>query len=429
MKIKLINPGWMEKSLWGVHAFKFPPLQLATIASLTPNEIDMEIIDENVNPINFNDDADLIAISAMTALAPRAYQIADTFRERGIKVVLGGIHPSTLPNEALQHADSVLIGEAEYTWTKLIMDYKKSKLKKIYPYEKKVSLENLPLPRRDLYKKGKYFTENTLQISRGCPFDCNFCSVTEFFGKTYRFKPINDIIQEIESLKGRDFFFVDDNIIGNLNYAEQLFKALKPLNINWVSQAPITFGKNNDFLKLAADSGCKAVFIGFESLSSINLKQSGKFQNKVEHYNEYIKKIHEHGIAIQGAFIFGFDNDDKNVFRNIIEFSYNNDLESCQFTILTPFPGTRLYSELESQNRILHHDWSKYDCANVVFKPKNLTAEELQEGFEWSYYEFNSYYSIISRLLKSRRYLKFFLPLNFGFRKIIHSHLTYNKIY
>ena len=424
MKILLISP--FDNKIWSLGELKFPPLGLAVLASLTPDEINVEIIDESVRSItDYTDDIDLVAISVMTPLAPRAYELADFYRKLGVKVILGGWHPTLIPEEALKHADSVMIGEAEYTWPKMIVDLKQNKLKKIYRNEGKINLENLPIPRRDLYTKRKYLLKNTVQISRGCPFACEFCSVPTFYGNEYNFRPINEVVNEIKSMRG-DIFFVDDNIIGNKKYAVELFKAIKKLNINWVGQSTITVAKDDNLLKLIAESGCKGLFIGFESLSDKNLKVSGKLHNNVEKYEEYITRIHNHGIGIHGAFIFGFDDDDINVFENVVNFSKQNGLETCQFTILTPYPGTALYYKLNSEGRILHTDWSKYDCSNVVFQPKNMTVEELQNGFEMAYRKFYSYNSIFTRLLKSRRYLRLYLPINIGFKKLTNSLIRRN---
>lgn len=271
MKIELIAPGWQEPSLWSVPTFRLPPLSLPMIASLTPDDFDISISDENISPIDFNKDIDLAAITVMTPLAPRAYEIADRFRAKGVRVVLGGMHPSFLPEEAIQHADAVVIGEAEGVWAELLEDFKQGKLKQFYKCSSFPQLENLPIPRRELFPSKGYFTVNTVQVTRGCPFDCDFCTVTKFFGNKHRYRPIDEVVVEVSSLKGKSVVFVDDNIIGNIPYAKELFKALIPLKIKWLSHASINVARDEELLRLSAESGCVGYMIGFESISQESL--------------------------------------------------------------------------------------------------------------------------------------------------------------
>ena len=419
MKIDLILPRWDKTGLADVKKhLRVPPLSLATIAALTPSDVEVRIVDENVERVGFAGNADLIAISAMTPLAPRAYEIAAEFRAKGVPVVLGGMHPSLLPAEAINHADSVMIGEAEGSWQKLIEDLKNGTLQKFYRQQERPSLENLPIPRRYLYKKGAYAPIDTVQISRGCPYGCEFCSVTRFFGKSFRFKPIENIIKEMETLKRRMTFFVDDNIIGNPRYAKKLFEALIPLNIKWFSQSSVNIAHDDELLKVAAESGCICLFVGFESLSQANLKEIGKSPNEVGFYREAIKKLHDYGISVEGAFIFGFDHDKPTVFRETVDFAKDTDLDMAQFGILTPFPGTALYDRLESSGRITNRDWANYDVAHVVSQPKLMTPKELWDGFYDAWQEFYSVGSIVKRLIGVRKNLRFTLPLNLGFRRM-----------
>ncbi len=276
MKLKLIVPvGVKQKSL--ARYFSIPPRNLLYVAAVTPKDAEIVLVDEHVGKIDFEEEIDLVGITALTATAPRAYEIGDEFKRRGVKVVLGGIHPSILPEEAIQHADAVVVGEAENLWPQLIEDFKRRELKRFYQSSQKPSLENLPFPRRDLLEGKRYLTKNFIQVTRGCPFDCDFCSVSKFFGKKHRFRPVGDVIKEIESLKGKFTVFADDNIVAQAKHAKELFKALIPYKKRWFSQAALTMNDDDELLRLSAQSGFEGVYIGFESLSDIGLKKFKKY--------------------------------------------------------------------------------------------------------------------------------------------------------
>jgi radical SAM superfamily enzyme YgiQ (UPF0313 family) len=419
MKLKIICPRWPEKSLWRHFHFRFPYLSLTTLAALTPGEIRVTIEDENVQEINFEDSPDLVAISIMTPLAKRGYAIADRFRDLSVPVVMGGFHATWMPEEAGQHADAVVLGEAEQSWSRLLEDFKNRSLGKFYRPNGRPDLKGLPIPRRDLLKKDSYFFTNTMQISRGCPFQCSFCSVTAFFGHTYRLRPLDEVKKEVELLlRGQDFiFFVDDNIIGNPSYAQELFSFLKGLKVKWVSHASINIAENEDLLKRAAESGCHGLFIGFESLSQETLESHHKTFNRVEQYKEQIRKIHAQGIGIEGSFIFGSDEEDSSVFRRVVDFCEEMKIDAAVFAILTPFPGTRIYDQYTRENRILSHDWDLYDMDHVVFRPQKMTVDQLQEGHDWINRRFYSYSSILKRFWPLRRSHQVFLPSNWGMRR------------
>ncbi|MDN5346801.1 MAG: hypothetical protein PWP65_365 [Clostridia bacterium] len=418
MHIALIAPAW-EDPFWESEKEKsiFPPLNLITIAALTPPEHEVILIDESLEKIDYNASYDLIGISAMTALAPRAYEIAANFRRQGKTVVLGGMHPSALPEEAKEYSDAVVIGEAEGAWSQVLADLEKGQLRPFYKATERPSLKNLPQPRRELLKRERYLVPDTVQTTRGCPFACHFCTVTQFFGHTYRLRPVEEVVEEVASLEGQFIVFIDDNIIGSPIYARRLFKALAPHKIKWFSQASINIARDEDLLRLAAESGCVGLFIGFESLSPQSLKAVGKRANKVEEYREAIKRIHSHGIAIEGAFVFGFDEDREDVFEETVRFAQENRLEAAQFGILTPFPGTPLRAKLEQEGRILTSDWSKYTISNVVFEPKNISAKTLQLGFNWAWQEFYSLGSISRRLGLVKKHSAILWALNLNIRK------------
>ena len=405
MKLYLIVPTWEDEKArkkLGL-AFKWPPLNMPIIAALTPKDIEVKIIDENIEDVNPDDVPDLVGITCMTAQAPRAYSLAKEFRKRGAKVIIGGIHASALPEEASKYADAVVIGEAEPVWHRVIDDFKKGKLQKFYKANKRMHLENLPEPRRDLLKLKKYVINNTIQVSRGCPHACDFCTVTKFFGAKYRLRPVKDVIKEIESLRGNSlrskiFAFIDDNIAAVPPYTEKLCKEMIPLKIWWGGQATINVARNRKLVELMAKSGCKVLFCGLESISTESLKEAHKSFIKPHQFKEYIKVFHDYGIAIEGAFIFGFDSDDKSVFYRTVEFADKVGVDAAQFGILTPFPGTNLYNRLKKEGRILTENWEKYTIGNVVYKPAKMTPEELQEGTDWAWDTFYSLKRITKRI-------------------------------
>ncbi len=417
MKLLIVAPKWPEDSLWGQIYFRFPYLALTILAALTGEEWKISIIDENVDAIDFSDLPDLVAISIMTPLAKRGYEIADAFRGKGVSVVLGGIHPTMMKDEAKTHADSVVMGEAEETWPLVLSDFKRGNLQPFYESANFCSLDKLAVPKRNLLNRKGYFFTNTVQTTRGCPFDCVFCSVTSFYGRTYRVRPVENVISEIGQMEKGFLFFVDDNIVGKPSYAKELFGALIPLKIKWFSQASLSVVKDRELLNLAQRSGCKGLFIGFESLSQENLRAMGKSTNRVSKYKDAIRMLHDHGIGIQGSFIFGMDHDDSSVFSDVIRFIEKTHLEAVLFSVLTPFPGTRIYETLQRENRIIDTDWEKYDMNHVVFRPKKMTPEELQEGFNWAYRRLYGHRSILTRLFPFNRNSLFYGIQNYGFRQ------------
>lgn len=417
MKLQLIVPATKENLRKRGKAL-CPPLGLAMVAALTPPEVDVSLTDENVTVIDFQEETDLVGITTLTLTAQRAYEIADTFRAKGVKVVLGGIHPSMLPEEASQHADAVVIGEAEGIWLNLIKDFKANKLQREYRQSERPSLLNLPIPRRDLFAKEAYHVRNTISTTRGCPYSCSFCSVTSFFGHTYCHRPVEEILREIETLDKREIIiFVDDNIVGNPSFAKELFRALIPYKVKWVGQASVTITRDDELLKLAATSGCIDLFIGFESLSPANLAAVGKKINVVDEYENVIRKIHSQGIAIHGFFIFGFDEDDEDIFRHTVRFAQRMRLESAQFDYLTPYPGTAFCESMDQAGRILTKDWSQYGY-NLVFEPKRMSGEVLQKGHDWVWHEFYSIPSILRRIGVARRNLVALWAANLYYRAL-----------
>ena len=423
MKIRLIDPAYdhpyMSHSQKVIKHIWFARLTLTTLAALTPPGVEVQITDENIEPVDFEEHVDLVGITGMLMHAPRVYEIARKFRERGIPVVLGGPHASSLPREAKEHVDAVVIGEAEKVWAGLIEDLKKGQLQPFYRANSFCSMEKLPFPRLELLHKEAYMTINCVQTSRGCPHQCDFCHVSYFFGKTYRCRPVDEVIEEVKRLEGDFIVFVDDNIGGNRRYARELFTRLKPLKKKWASQASLTLARDPELLKLAAESGCVSLFVGIESLSPENLRDVNKAFNQACQFEEAIRALHDHDIMILAGFIFGLDHDDEGVFERTLRFCQKNRIELPSFFILTPLPGTTLFQRMESEGRLLHKDWGQYNGATVVFKPRLMTEETLQRGFHWACKEGYSWSSIFKRVFHPQQ--RFFTRVlsNIAYRSIV----------
>lgn len=421
----LIAPTIVDEKRRGMQgkAFQLPPFSLAAVASATPENVNVRILDEAIEPVDYNYPADLVGITILTRFAPHAYEIADEFRKRGLKVVLGGLHPSALPDEAIQHADSVVIGEAEGVWNLLINDFENNKLKKFYKNSDFPDLKNIKSPRRDLFKMARYLFTGMVQTTRGCPFNCSFCSVTNFFGGRFRTRPVECVIKEIRSLKTKFIGFSDDNIFGNRIYARKLFNALKYEGVIWMAQSSINITDDPELLHLAARSGCKGLFVGLESADAESLVQMHKGFQKPQKFAESVARLHDEGIGILGAFVLGSDNEDASIFQKTLEFAKKIKLDLAQFSILTPYPGTVLYNKLLKENRIFNFDWAKYDAGNVVFKPLKMTAEKLKEEVDKLWREFYRFDEILFRLLTLGKRLPIqILPLlflNISFKKEI----------
>lgn len=420
MHIHFVVPGWPPKSFWDVLFFKFPPLSTATLAGLTPPGHTLSYVDESIQPIDFSIKPDLVAITIMTPLAPRGYEIADRFREKGAKVIIGGIHASNMPEEAASHADAVVIGEADEIWQQILKDAESENLKPVYRQRSYTDMDKIPPADRSIYPEKGYFFENMIQTTRGCPYKCEFCTVTSFFGGTYRLRPVDMVIREVESLKKTPgyIFFADDNLIAHPNHAGELLENLKNCRLRWVCQAPITIANDTGTLQQFAEAGCHGIFIGFESLNQENLSIMGKVQNKVDFYEECIRRIHDHGIGVYGSFVFGYDHDTESVFDHFLEFANRNALDGAFLPVLTPFPGTKVHKRLKAENRILTEDWKYYDMATVVFQPAKMKVETLQEGFWKVNKGFYSLGSTFRRLFRpsslKRRSNIIFMPMNFG---------------
>ena len=379
-------------------------LAVPTLVALTPSEHEVRVFDENIEDIDYEWGAALVGISVRTMFANRAYSISEKFRSRGVKTVLGGIHPSMCTDESLKYCDTVVIGEAEEIWHTLLKDARDGKLKKTYKAEKATDLTAAPAPTRSILSRDKYLAD-IVQTTKGCPFHCEFCSVHAFDGQKIRNKKIDQVLKEIRetdgtigNIKKKAIFFADDNIIANKKYARELFLALKPLNIKWSCQASINIAKEDELLRLMKESGCGTMLIGLESISESNLSYMDKKVNLTHDYINAIKKIQSYGIMVHGSFILGYDFDSSVSFDELIDFIEGNNLLMPLINILTPFPGTRLFKRLEDEGRILSRDWSKYDTKHVVFSPVLMTPDELSEGYKRVIRQVYSFDSIYKRL-------------------------------
>ncbi len=375
----------------------FPPLGLMTVAALTPDKHNVTIIDESDKAVDFDIQPDLIGLTAMTAAAPRAYQIADGFKRQGITTVMGGMHASAMADEALQHVDSVVVGEAEELWPQLLDDFEHGNLDRLYRHKRYPDPGKVPAARRDLVDINKYVAKDTLQATRGCPFACHFCAVSNFFGRTYRTRPVEHVVAEAAALKGRPLILVDDNIMGEPSYARRLFDGLAGLKKTFLTQASTTMLKTPELITKAARAGCRALFVGLESISPQQLTKMGKQFNVVTKYRELVQRLHDNGIGIIGSFMFGMDGDEADVFERTAEFAEEAHIDIGQFSIITPLPGTKFYEQLEREGRIIERDWTKYDGTHVVFQPQGMSMDRLYAGLQWIYQRFYSWRSIAKR--------------------------------
>ena len=404
--------------------FPFPVLGITTVAALFPErEWEVEVVDEDQENVNFDAEADLVGISALTLNAPHAYALADHFRSRSIPVVMGGLHASTEPEEALQHSDAVVRGEAEDVMPTLLADFSRQEMKKIYQSPQPPPYYGRPSARRDLLQRFHHRRLFAVQATRGCPHQCEFCTVPLFFGYKYRLRPVEEVVAEIkevtDSYPHLYVFFVDDNIAGSPRYAKELFQTLIPLKIRWASFASLKMSEDPELLDLAAQSGCVELFIGFESLNQINLDRARKSWARTQMFIQHVRAFHEAGIIIQGAFIFGHDNDTKDTFRRTVEFVQRSGIEVPTFGILTPYPGTALRKRLISEGRLLaaSNDWRLYDGSHVLFRPALMTSDELQEGYLWAKKYCCAPRSIIARLWRAPlKNIPLALALNFSMR-------------
>jgi radical SAM superfamily enzyme YgiQ (UPF0313 family) len=387
---------WWKRSLeTTVNKLYIPPLTLEQLYSITPEDHEVKIIDERVGQrIDYNNHYDIVGITAFTPYINRAYDIADNFRKKGTKVVLGGYHPSAIPEESKQHADSVIIGEAEYTWIQLLKDFKNDNLKPIYLPDRPVEQSDIPAAKRD-QTKGNYFYA-AIQASRGCPNRCEFCAISNLkFRDIVRKRPVEDVVEEVKTIPQKYIHFYDPSLTAHPAYTKSLFKELKELNKKFTCNGNVgVLNKDEELLKLANEAGCFRWFIGFESFSQKNMDILKKTSNRVKEYGPAVEKIKDHGMEIFGLFMFGLDYDTPEVFDSTLNAINKLGITAANFSILTPYPGTPLYDRFEREGRITSKDWSQYRWDRVVIKPKSMSAEELLHGarkIKNEFYSFNNF--------------------------------------
>lgn len=412
-KLLLIAPASLEvQKAKGKYAHH---LSLAMVAGLaTPFFDEIKIVEETFEPLDLDETADLVGITMMTCQATRGYALADHFRARGIPTICGGSHASFMVEECSEHFDAVVVNEAELVWPQIMQDFQSGGLKPVYRAETFVDLKDLPMPRKDLFVKGRT-TLNTqvLQTSRGCPLGCSFCTVTKMYGSKHRTRPVAHVVEEIKRFPSRIFFFVDDNIFFTKAYAYELFEALIPLKIKWGSQGSLEMiARDEKLLKLAVDSGCISLFVGIESIDQEILDLANKSFNKVRNYEAHIRKITRAGVNVIGAFMFGFDQDTKETLNGVYRFAMRNRLALVNTGIMTPFPGTAFYDQAMREKRIFDFNWERYTGANLVCHHPTMQQEEIEAIHLRFPKRFYSWRSILKRAWANRAQPLYYFVMN-----------------
>lgn len=392
MKVKMILPALAEAlgPYWrSIKYSLFPPLGLATLAGYLADTDEVEIIDEHVEPLDPSDQPDLVVLEVYITSAHRAYKIADHYRAKGVYVVMGGLHPTALPEECALHADTVFTGPGEDTWPVFLQDYRAGHPQKLYKSTVRTLICQPPV-RRDLIKRELYLVPNSIVVSRGCPHNCDFCYKEAFYkgGKSFYTMAVDKVLAEIESLPGKHLFFLDDNLFADPAFAETLFDGMRGMGRVWQAAGTVKSVFNTQLLEKAVESGLSSLFVGFETLSAANLAACGKRHNLSANYNEAIKRLHDHGVMVNASFVFGLDGDDETVFRTTTDWAVNQGIETATFHILTPYPGTRLHERLTREGRITSTDWDLYDTRHAVYSPAGMSAERLEAGYREAYRDF-----------------------------------------
>jgi radical SAM superfamily enzyme YgiQ (UPF0313 family) len=419
LRIKLIAPRMSLRPMDSeFKRLMTPSISLLVLAALTPEEHDVEIIDENITPIQKYEKADLVGITCNIDTFVRAKVLSEKFQQTGTPVILGGIFPSSCPEIAERHATSVCIGEAEPIWSEILEDILTGNLKKRYYAPDDFPTELIPRPKWEIIAKEKYLYTNVITTSRGCPYNCEFCyNSCKYMTKKFRRRPIPSILHEISRIETKHILFVDDNFIGDNTWLQEFLNDIKHLNLTWHAAVSTDVSKDLSQLDKMKETGCRSLYIGFESLNPDSLSGVMKKQNRVPEYEQTIYEIHERGIMINASMVFGFDDDFPDVFENTLNWLVQNRIETMTAHILTPYPGTKLYARLEMEGRIIDRNFQNYNTSKVVYKPKNMTADELLNGYLNIYKEFYSFKNIIKRTPVTRiQWIPYYL-FNFGYRK------------
>lgn len=403
MKIKFILPALTEaeSSYWRPIKYSlFPPLGLSTLAAYLSPDDEAEIVDQHVQVLDTSDAPDIVAIQVYITNAYRAYRIADHYRAKGVFVILGGLHVTSLPDEAARHADAIFIGPAEESFPRFLRDYRNCSPRRVYSSHNR-SLHGIPPLRRDLIKRELYLVPNSIVVSRGCPHHCDFCYKDAFFkgGRSFYTQPVEDVLAEIERLPGRHLYFLDDHLLGHKRFARELFAGMTGMGRIFQGAATVDSILQGDLIEAAAEAGLRSIFIGFESLAAENLQQSNKRQNLGRDYGRVTDRLHDLGIMINGSFVFGLDGDKPDVFRRTVAWAVESGITTATFHIATPYPDTGFYQKMSAAGRILTNDWELYDTRHVVFAPKLMSADTLKSGYDQAYEEFYRWSAITSSSL------------------------------
>jgi len=398
MKVKLILPALTEATSPFFRPVKyslFPPLGLATLAAYLSPDDEVGIQDEHVERLRLDDAPDLVVIQVYITSARRAYAIADLYRARGVYVALGGLHVTSLPDEAAAHADSVFLGPGEDIWPQFLHDFRSGHPRARYASRTR-TLDGAPPPRRDLLKRARYLVPNSLVVSRGCPHVCDFCYKEAFFagGAGFYTQRVDAALAEIERLPGRHLYFLDDHLFGDRRFAAALFDGMRGMGRLWQAAGTVQSILAPGLLEKAAECGLRSLFVGFETLDTANLREQHKHQNVGRDYTAAIQRLHDLGVMINGSFVYGMDADDASVFERTVEWAVRHGIETATFHILTPYPGTALHQRMEADGRLLHRDWGRYDTRHAVFRPARMTTDELEAGYWASYERFYAWSSI-----------------------------------
>ncbi|WUI04562.1 B12-binding domain-containing radical SAM protein [Spirillospora sp. NBC_00431] len=399
MRVKMILPALTEATSPFFRPIKyslFPPLGLATLAGYLDPDDEVTVTDEHVQKVDTSDEPDLVVIQVYITSARRAYELADLYRARGAHVCLGGLHVTSLPDEAARHADTIFCGPGEDTWPRFLADLRAGRPEARYESSER-TLAGLPPIRRDLIARERYLVPNSIVVSRGCPHVCDFCYKEAFFegGKSFYTQTVDAALEEIERLPGRHLYFLDDHLFGNARFASALFDGMRGMGRLWQAAGTVQAVLRPGLLEKAVESGLRSLFVGFETVNAGNLTEQRKWQNIDRDYGAVVRRLRDHGVMVNGSFVFGMDEDDPGVFARTVDWAIGQGIETATFHILTPYPGTRLYDRMAKADRLLHSDWDRYDTRTVVFKPAKMTARQLEDGYWRAYRDFYRWGSIL----------------------------------
>ncbi len=386
MKILLVKPKWnigYGQVRYG-KGVRFPTLALGIIAALSEDH-DVEVVDANWKPIPYDRDFDLVGITSTTFTADDAYDIARRFRARGAKVVLGGVHATILPDEARQHVDAVVVGEAEYVWAQVLRDAERGSLQPQYMADRPTDMKDVPFARRELLDEHSWFT--VFEASRGCPNKCRYCYLPQTPWAAFRPRPVEHVVEEMRSLKQNLFVFADENLLSDRDHAIRLFRAIAPLKKSWLIQAPTTIGRDEELLDAMAEGGCFNIQLGFQSFNRETLELAKVSHNRVEKFRALVEKIHDRGMIVTGFFVFGFDTDKPDVFHTTARIIEDLGIDDAGMFIATPFPGTDFYRQFETEGRLLEGIGSaERGWTRATFQPKHMSPLQLETGVQQAYH-------------------------------------------